>query len=421
MRVLVVGRGGREHALCEKIAVSQHVDEVYVAPGNPGMEGVATRLPYAEEDHRKLVEFAQTQGIDLVIIGPEKPLVEGLADRFVQAGIRVFAPSQRAAQIEGSKSFAKNLMMKYQIPTASYASFSELEPALDYIERSPIPIVIKADGLAGGKGVIVAQTKDEAREALCHMLRDRKYGQACSTVIIEEFLEGEEFSLMALVHEGLVVCLDIAQDHKRAYDGDQGPNTGGMGAYSPVPQIPHEAVNQAIKRILEPTAQALVLEGTPFTGVLYAGLMLTAEGPKVIEFNARFGDPETQVILPRLESDLVEVLLDVLEGRTPELKWTPQAMVGVVVASKGYPNGCTNGVVLPSYDAERGMHIYYSGVSRDDEGQLLSEGGRVYLAGSLGGSLEEAIDKVYDRLDKHQQPGLFYRRDIGRRAMQALR
>ena len=417
MQVLVVGRGGREHVLCEKIAASPRVRKVYVAPGNPGMADVAMPLPCGENDHQKLVEFCREEGIDLVIVGPEKPLVEGLSDLLAQEGICVFAPSQRAAQIEGSKSFAKQLMEKHNIPTGRYRTFCDFGLARDYVEQSSLPVVIKADGLAAGKGVVVASTQAEAIDALWDMLVEHRFGEASSTVIIEEFLEGEEFSLMALVHGELVVPLDVAQDHKRAFDGDRGPNTGGMGAYSPAPHISPEVVEEAITEILEPAARALVQEGMPFTGVLYAGLMLTKEGTKVIEFNARFGDPETQVLLPRLESDLVEVIGEVLEGRRPELKWSAKAMVGVVVASKGYPEAYTKGVLLPSFESEEGVHIYYSGVSQNAEGELFSDGGRVYLAASQGDSLQEAQSRVYAFLEQYSDPNMFYRTDIAHRAL----
>jgi phosphoribosylamine--glycine ligase len=413
MKILVVGRGGREHALCEKIASSPLVDKVFVAPGNPGMRSVAITVPYLEDDQEGLVRFARQHNLDLVVIGPEKPLVDGLADRFLEEGIPVFGPSPRAAQIEGSKSFAKALMAKYGIPTADYREFTAYTEARSYLEQSPVPIVIKADGLAAGKGVVVAHTKRQAQESLEEMLQGKKFGEASSKVIIEECLQGEEFSLMALVQGELVVPLDVAQDHKRALDGNQGPNTGGMGAYSPVPQIPSGVVEQAIAEILEPTAKALVLEGRPFTGVLYAGLMLTSEGPKVIEFNARFGDPETQVLLPRLESDLVAAMLAVLAGERPKLKWSSQGMVGVVVASKGYPGPVQGGVLLPSFRFEGGsVSVYYSGVAEKEEG-LVSAGGRVYLAGCLGDNLREAQQKVYDFLCQYDQPEFFYRRDIG--------
>ncbi len=346
MKVLVIGRGGREHAICTKFSESPKVEKVFVAPGNAGMIDVAELVAIEEGDHGKLIDFALTNGIDLTFIGPEVPLLAGLSDRFEEAGLKVFGPKQKAAEIEGSKSFAKDLMKKYQIPTAEYEVFSNYEEAKAYIEEKGAPIVIKADGLAAGKGVTVAMTLEEALDSIKEMLLDEKFGQASSTVVIEEFLAGEEFSLMAFVNGETVIPLEIAQDHKRAYDGDQGPNTGGMGAYSPVPHIGEETVNIAIETVLKPTAKAMIQEGRTFTGILYAGLIKTDKGPKVIEFNARFGDPETQVILPRMKSDLVDVIEAVLNGEKPEIEWHDEAMLGVVVASKGYPDEYEKGALL---------------------------------------------------------------------------
>src|SRR3954451_5819444 len=346
MNVLVIGRGGREHAICRKVNESPKVEKVFVAPGNDGMVDVAELIQIDESNQDKLIEFALANQVGLTIIGPEVPLLGGLADRFEEAGLKVFGPKQKAAEIEGSKSFAKELMRKYQIPTAEYAVFTEYEPAVAYVKEKGAPIVIKADGLAAGKGVTVALTLDEALESLKDMMVDEKFGAASATVVIEEFLSGEEFSLMAFVNGEIVIPLEIAQDHKRAYDGYQGPNTGGMGAYSPVPQIGEDTVATAVETVLIPAAKAMVQEGRSFCGILYAGLIKTAAGPKVIEFNARLGDPETQVILPRLESDLVQVILALLNGERPELEWDPQAMVGVVVAAKGYPGVYEKGAVL---------------------------------------------------------------------------
>lgn len=417
MKILIVGGGGREHALCEKMQASPLVQEVWVSPGNAGIEKVAKRLPFAESEQEGLVDFAQRRGVDLVLIGPEQPLVEGLADRFTEAQIKVFAPSQQAAAIEGSKTFAKELMQKYEIPTAQYKTFTDYDLARSFLDSCTLPVVIKADGLAAGKGVVIAQSRLEAEDALREMLLAKKFGEASATVIIEEFMEGEEFSLMALVHGETVVPLEAVQDHKRAFDGDLGPNTGGMGAYSPVPQISDELIQLCVENILEPTAQAMVKEGIPFTGVLYAGLMLTSEGPKVIEFNARFGDPETQVVLPRLESDLVEVLLSLMEGKKPQLKWGSNAMLGVVVASKGYPKSSTVGAQVPHFKAEQGLQVYYSGVETNIQGRFISTGGRTYLVGGMGETLEKAHDKVYQFLSQYEQEDFFYRRDIGLKAM----
>ena len=346
MNVLIIGRGGREHAICRKVSESVEVEKVFVAPGNVGMVDVAELVSIAESEHEQLLQFAKENEVGLTIIGPEVPLLEGLADKFEAAGLAVFGPRKAAAEIEGSKSFAKELMKKYHIPTADYAVFTNYEDARNYIEEKGAPIVIKADGLAAGKGVTVALTKEEALASLEEMLIDAKFGAASSRVVIEEFLAGEEFSLMALVNGEVVVPLEIAQDHKRAYDGDLGPNTGGMGAYSPVPQIGTDTVQIAVETVLIPAAKAMVQEGRSFCGVLYAGLIKTTEGPKVIEFNARFGDPETQVVLPRLQSDLVQVVLELLNGGCPTLEWDEQAMIGAVVAAKGYPEAYEKGAVL---------------------------------------------------------------------------
>ncbi len=352
MNVLIIGQGGREHALAWKVNQSENVTNLYAVPGSDGMRHVAECEPINPADQNAVIAFAIEKKIDLVIIGPEQPLVAGLADRLAEKEIRVFGPSEGAAVIEGSKQFAKDLMKSYQIPTAAYEVFTEIEKAKAYIQSQGAPIVLKADGLAAGKGVIVAMTEQEALEALDQMLETDAFGEAGHRVVIEEFLEGEEFSLMALVHGETVVPLEISQDHKRAFEGDQGPNTGGMGAYSPVPQIPQSVVDEAMATIVKPVAAAMVKEGRSFTGFLYAGLMLTADGPKVIEFNCRMGDPETQVILPRLTSDLVEAIDTVMEGRVPELQWTDQAACGIVLAAAGYPGAYEKGHTLPMVDHE---------------------------------------------------------------------
>ncbi|WP_066319392.1 phosphoribosylamine--glycine ligase [Bacillus sp. FJAT-29814] len=417
-KVLVIGRGGREHAICQKVNESPIVEKVFVAPGNVGMTDVAELISINESEHERLLKFAVEEGIGLTIIGPEVPLLEGLADTFAEAGLKVFGPKKAAAEIEGSKSFAKELMQKYQIPTADYAVFTTYEEARQYVEDKGAPIVIKADGLAAGKGVTVAMTKEEALESLKEMLVNEKFGAASSRVVIEEFLSGEEFSLMALVNGEVVVPLEIAQDHKRAFDGDQGPNTGGMGAYSPVPQIGSETVQTAIDAILLPAAKALVQEGRSFCGVLYAGLINTVEGPKVIEFNARFGDPETQVILPRLKSDLVGTILDLLAGRVPVLEWDSQAMVGVVVASNGYPEDYEKGAVLHGL-AQLAEHAYvfHAGTAKNTADEYITAGGRVLLVASKADSLHEAQEKVYYELEKLTSDGVFYRKDIGAKAI----
>lgn len=421
MKVLIIGRGGREHALCRKVSESTLVEKVFVAPGNDGMVDVAELVSIDESQHEQLIRFAQENEVGLTIIGPEVPLLAGLADKFEAAGLLVFGPRQVAAEIEGSKSFAKDLMKKYQIPTADYAVFTSYEEARGYIEEKGAPIVIKADGLAAGKGVTVAFTKEEALASIEEMLVGARFGEASSRVVIEEFLSGEEFSLMALVNGETVVPLEIAQDHKRAYDGDQGPNTGGMGAYSPVPQISKDMIETAIETVLIPAAKAMVEEGRSFSGVLYAGLIATAEGPKVIEFNARFGDPETQVILPRLQSDLLQVMVELLEGGRPQLEWSKEAMVGVVVAAKGYPDQYKKGAVLTGLqDFTDKVVTFHAGSLKNESGEFVSNGGRVLLVGAKAETLQAAQEKVYQELEKLQCDGVFYRKDIGAKAIQPV-
>ncbi|WHY86738.1 phosphoribosylamine--glycine ligase [Neobacillus novalis] len=421
MKVLIIGRGGREHAICQKVSESTLVEKVFVAPGNDGMADVAELVPIEESNHEPLIQFAKDQAMDLTIIGPEVPLLEGLADKFEAAGLKVFGPRKAAAEIEGSKSFAKELMKKYQIPTGDYAVFTSYQEARKYVEEKGAPIVIKADGLAAGKGVTVALTKEEALESLEEMLIDAKFGGASSRVVIEEFLRGEEFSLMAFVNGDIVVPLEIAQDHKRAYDGDHGPNTGGMGAYSPVPQIGKQTVQTAIDTVLIPAAKAMVQENRSFCGILYAGLINTLEGPKVIEFNARFGDPETQVILPRLKSDLVEVILELLDGVKPNLEWDEQAMIGVVVAAKGYPEVYQKGAVLTGLDdMNDDVVTFHAGTVKNEAGEFVTAGGRVLLVGAKAENLVEAQEKVYRELGKLTCDGVFYRKDIGVRAFQSV-
>jgi len=416
MKVLIIGKGGREHAIAWKFAQSSLVEKVYVAPGNAGMRSVAEIVNISEEATEDLVQFAKEKQIDLTFVGPEAPLMNGVVNAFHNEGLTIFGPTQEAALIEGSKAFAKDLMKKYHIPTAEYQTFTSYEEAKKYVEEKGAPIVIKADGLAAGKGVVVAQTKDEAIETLFDYLENDKFGEASQSVVIEEFLSGEEFSLMAFVHNEAVYPMVIAQDHKRAFEGDEGPNTGGMGAYSPVPQISNEVVNEAINTILMPAAKALKAEGRPFTGILYAGLIQTESGPKVIEFNARFGDPETQVVLPRLESDLAEVLLGILKEEPVELKWNNQAVLGVVVASKGYPGSYEKGTPLGTLPASDKHLIFHAG-TKEENGQYISDGGRVYLVASFGQTLSEAKDQVYEKLNDLPMDGLFYRKDIGYRAL----
>lgn len=417
MKVLVIGRGGREHAICTKIKGSELVDTLFVAPGNVGMTDVAERITIEETEIDKLVQFAIDNKVDLTVVGPEVPLLLGVVDKLEAAGLKVFGPKQKAAEIEGSKSFAKDLMKKYEIPTGQYETFSDFEQAKAYVLKVGAPIVIKADGLAAGKGVTVAMTVDEALASLEEMLVGAKFGDASATVVIEEFLAGEEFSLMSFVNGETVIPLEIAQDHKRAYDGDQGPNTGGMGAYSPVPHIDEAIVQTAIDTVVKPTVQAMIKEGRSFTGILYAGLIATEDGPKVIEFNARLGDPETQVVLPRMKSDLVEVLLAILAGETPVIEWYEEDMLGVVVAANGYPESYGKGAVIKGLENMDDVSVFHAGTSLDEDGNFTVDGGRVLLVAGKSKTIKDAQDKVYKELEKMESDGVFYRKDIGFKAI----
>ncbi|MFC0189960.1 phosphoribosylamine--glycine ligase [Fictibacillus aquaticus] len=416
MKVLVIGRGGREHALVWKFASSPSVTKVFAAPGNPGMASLADCVDISETDIQSLIKFVKSREIDLTFVGPEVPLLQGIADAFEVEGLRIFAPSKAAAEIEGSKSFAKKLMKSYSIPTADYETFTEYKAAWKYVQDKGAPIVLKADGLAAGKGVVVAMTLEEAEAGLRDMLLNGKFNAAGSKVVVEQFLEGEEFSLMAFVHGENVYPMEIAQDHKRAFDGDKGPNTGGMGAYSPVPQIPAEAVSTAIETVLKPAAKAMVAEGRPFTGILYAGLILTEEGPKVIEFNARFGDPETQVILPRLQNDLADLLISILDGKEVSLEWSEKAAVGVVLASGGYPEDYEKGVRIGGLDTIKDTALVFHAGTKKTAGELVTDGGRILLVGALGSTIQEAQQSVYKEVQKITCAQSFYREDIGNKA-----
>lgn len=419
LNVLVVGSGGREHALCKKLKQSKLATKVYCAPGNGGIGENAILVPIQETDFSNLIQFAKSEQIDLTVVGPEVPLAAGIVDEFEAVGLRIFGPRKNAAIIEGSKSFAKELMKKYQIPTATYEIFDSYEKAKAYIDMHGVPIVIKADGLAAGKGVVVAMTMEEADRALKEMLLDAKFGESSASVVIEEFLEGEEYSLMAFVNGEKVYPMVIAQDHKRAYDGDKGPNTGGMGAYTPVPHIPDSEVQHAVQSILIPTANAMIQEERSFTGILYAGLIQTNVGPKVIEFNARFGDPETQVVLERLESDLIQLIIDLLEGKTPEIIWSDDAVVGVVLAAKGYPGDYQKGIALPDLTvSDQDVAVFHAGTIRSDEqGTYLSNGGRLLLTTAKADTIQHAVEKVYQEMKNQNHPEFFYRTDIAYKAL----
>ncbi|WP_335869413.1 phosphoribosylamine--glycine ligase [Bacillus sp. 2205SS5-2] len=417
MNILVIGRGGREHAVCQKLSESESVNRVFCAPGSEAMRQAAQPVPIDEMNFSELVKFVRRENVDLTIVGPENPLLAGIVDYFQEQNLAIFGPTQAAAEIEGSKAFAKNLMKKYDIPTAQYETFTDLDKAKRYIEKQGLPIVIKADGLAAGKGVVIPTTLAEAFSTLEEMLVNQRFGEASSKVVIEEFLKGEEFSFMSLVNGEKVYPMAIAQDHKRAFDGDQGPNTGGMGAYSPVPHITDEVLKTALDRIVKPVAEALVKEKRLFSGVLYAGLILTEQGPKVIEFNARFGDPETQVVLPRLKNDLGSVFCSVLTEEDVTLEWEPQAVLGVVLASKGYPNEYATGIEVEGLrELSKETLVFHAG-TKIEKDKILSNGGRVLLVGVKADSIQLAYTKVYKELMKLSIDPFFYRSDIGKRAI----
>ena len=413
MKILVIGRGGREHAIAWKVAQSALVNQVFVAPGNAGIGQQFVNVPIDEKDNQAIVQWAQENAIDLVIIGPEAALQNGLANDLARNGIRVFGPTKEAAQIEASKEFAKELMRKYHVATADFATFSDYDSAKKYLDEKGAPIVIKYDGLAAGKGVVVAMTTAEADEALRDMLLDAKFGEG--KIVMEEFLEGPEFSLLALVNGRQVVPLVIAQDHKRAYDGDKGPNTGGMGAYSPVPIIPQSAIDEAVEKIMKPVANAMVEEGRPFCGVLYGGLMLTKNGPKVIEFNARFGDPETEVVLPKIKSDLVQHILDVLDNKETLVEFEEDTFLGVVLSSKGYPGSYAKGLPINGLEDVKQL-VFHMGTAQKD-GQWVTAGGRVLFVVGRGRTIQEAQADAYEGVRKIKSDALFYRNDIGHQAI----
>ncbi|MGE6926804.1 phosphoribosylamine--glycine ligase [Staphylococcus capitis] len=411
MKVLVIGAGGREHALASKINQSSLVEKVYAIPGNEAMVKVAEiHNEIAESNHQEIINFAKNKNIDWVIIGPEQPLIDGLGDLLRQQGVKVFGPGQDVAQIEGSKLFAKQLMEKYDIPTADYREVSNQSDALKYVETCELPVVIKKDGLAAGKGVIIAKTLDEAIEGVKAV-----YPEEQGRVVFESFLEGEEFSLMTFVNGDYAVPFDcIAQDHKRAYDNDEGPNTGGMGAYCPVPHISENVLRQTNERIAQPIAQAMSKEGHHFFGLLYIGAILTKEGPKVIEFNARFGDPEAQVILTRLDSDLMQHIIDLEEREPIDFKWKEEAVVGVMLASKGYPGAYDKGYKVSGFDLD--SHYFVSGLKKDGD-HFVNAGGRVILAIGEGATVKDAQVAAYNNVDKIESDNLFYRKDIGNKAI----
>ncbi|MCZ6471309.1 MAG: phosphoribosylamine--glycine ligase [Gammaproteobacteria bacterium] len=423
MKVLVVGGGGREHALAWKASQSRLVSQVYVAPGNAGtaQEAKISNVDIGAEDISALLEFAQSQAIDLTIVGPEAPLVAGIVDRFRQAGLRIFGPSAAAAQLEGSKTFTKEFLARHQIPTASYQSFTEIEPAADYVKAQGTPIVVKADGLAAGKGVIIAQTEIQAINAINDMLAGNAFGEAGHRVVIEECLAGEEASFICMVDGEQVLPMATSQDHKARDNGDLGPNTGGMGAYSPAPVVSAEIENHIMQEIIMPTVRGMATEGTHYTGFLYAGLMIDAQGQaRVIEYNCRFGDPEAQPIMMRLQSDLVELCLLACEGRLAgkTAVWDPRYSLGVVLAASGYPETYARGELITNIPAEdSSSKIFHAGTRLDSEGNITSNGGRVLCAVSMGESVAQAQQKAYQVVAKINWPNAYFRTDIGFKAI----
>ncbi|MFC0406949.1 phosphoribosylamine--glycine ligase [Roseomonas elaeocarpi] len=422
MKVLLVGGGGREHALARKLAASPLLETLWCAPGNAGIAAVAECLPIAAEDVPALVEFAVARGVDLVVVGPEAPLTLGLADRCREAGLRCFGPGAAAAQLEGSKTFTKEVADAAGVPTAAWARFTGSDDACRYIRERGAPVVVKADGLAAGKGVVVAATVEEAEAAARDMLDGGIHGAAGASVVIEECLIGEEVSFFALCDGEDAVPLAGAQDHKRVGDGDTGPNTGGMGAYSPAPAFTDALQDQVMARMIRPTLREMARRGTPFRGVLFAGLMLTAEGPKLIEYNVRFGDPECQTLMLRLQSDLLPVLLAASEGRLGEvqLDWSPDPAVVVVVAARGYPGAYVKNTVIGGLDAAAavpGAVVFHAGTAPGPDGTVLSTGGRVLGVAATAPDLRAARDAAYRAVDALRWPEGFCRRDIGWRAL----
>jgi phosphoribosylamine---glycine ligase len=418
VNVLVVGSGGREHALCWALAGSPLVTRVLCAPGNAGIAEIAECVPVRADDLDGLVDLARERAAGLVVVGPELPLVLGLVDRLREAGIKAFGPTAAAARLEGSKAFTKAFCARHGIPTAAFRVFGtgEIAAAEAYVAGHALPVVIKADGLAAGKGVVVAGTREEALEAVRSAL-----GQG-DAIVVEEFMAGEEASLFALCDGTRALEIGTAQDHKRAFDGDRGPNTGGMGAYSPAPMLDAATTERAMAEIVRPALAGMAAEGAPFTGVLYAGLMLTPEGPKLVEFNVRFGDPECQAVLPRLMSDLGQLLLGAVDGMLGHMgvRWYPEHCVSVVLASRGYPGPYKRGTEIRGLDALAGepdLHVFHAGTRRDDDGRLVADGGRVLAVTALGPTLREARDRAYAAVDRIDWPGGFCRRDIAAKGL----
>lgn len=420
MDILVIGGGGREHAICWALAKSPKAGKIYCAPGNAGIGQVAEIVPIAVNEFDKLTAFAQEKEVGLVVVGPDDPLADGIVDAFEARSIPVFGPRKNAAHIEGSKTFMKDLLKKYNIPTAAYEKFNDYEEAKAYLDQQKLPIVIKADGLAAGKGVTVAFTREEAEAALKDIMVGKVFGDAGSQVVIEEFLEGQEMSILVFVDGEVVRPMSAAQDHKQVYDNDKGPNTGGMGTYSPLPHIADSIIEEAVETIIKPTAKAMVAEGRPFRGVLFAGLMISPDGkPKTIEFNARFGDPEAQVVLPRLKSDLLEIFLAAVNGTLDkvEIEWSNEAAVCVVLASGGYPASYPKGLPISGLDEAGDALVFHAGTARNEAGEWITNGGRVLGVVGLGQDIAEAREKAYGAAERITFEGKHQRSDIAAKAL----
>ena len=421
MRVLVVGSGGREHALAWALSRSPAVSELHVAPGNAGTQALATNIPISAEDASALREHCRREGYDLVVVGPEAPLAEGLADLLLEDGLRVFGPRRQCAQIEASKAFSKDFMRAHGIPTAAYATFTDYDEARRYLEEHGVPVVVKASGLAAGKGVIVCQTLPEAQEALDAVMRQRAFGAAGDVVVLEDCLTGQEASVLAFTDGETVVPMVVAQDHKAAYDGDRGPNTGGMGCYAPADVVDEAVVGRVVAKVLQPAVDGLRAEGCRYVGVLYAGLMLQDNAFQVLEFNCRFGDPETQVILPLLETDLVEIMEACIDGRLAEVevRWRRQHAVCVVMASGGYPGGYPKGLPIEGLDAaaaQANTMIFHAG-TRLEGGRVLTDGGRVLGVTAWDDTLALAKARAYEAVERIHWSGAMYRTDIGAKGL----
>jgi len=422
MKIMVVGGGGREHAIIKSLKKNKQVEEIFALPGNGGIAADATCVPVGAKDIENIVKFATENKIDFAVVAPDDPLVLGAVDALNAVGIPCFGPKANAAIIEGSKVFSKNLMKKYGIPTAAYEVFTEMNAALEYLETAPIPTVIKADGLALGKGVIIAQTREEAKEAVHSMMEDKIFGASGSQIVIEEFLTGPEVSVLSFTDGNVVIPMISSMDHKRAHDNDEGLNTGGMGTIAPNPYYTEAVAAECMEKIFLPTISAMKAEGREFRGCLYFGLMITPDGPKVIEYNCRFGDPETQVVLPLLESDLLTVMQATANGTLAEteVKFSEKSACCVIVASEGYPTAYKKGFEITLPEAEEDKEIFVAGAKLGANGELLSDGGRVLGVTAIADTLEEAVGKAYVYTKKVHMDNSFYRNDIGQRALKAL-